>query len=238
LDQPLTAAVSAELTVARGNAPPVTLAGGAGFAALAEHTRGVAIGCENVVYLHGDAGISAGIIAAGRPVHGYGGEVGHMVVNPHGRPCYCGSRGCWETEIGEQTLVRAAERTGSGAAAVAAVVDAARRGDAAAQLALRQVGDWLGFGVANLVNIFNPEMVIFGGTLRDVFLAAAAQVRSRLARMVPPSSRGYVRLRTPALADDAVLLGAAEVAFDRLFADPLDAAGPATSEPEPSPSAP
>ena len=53
---------------------------------------------------------------------------------------------------------------------VAAVVDAAGRGDAMAQAALRQVGDWLGFGVANLVNIFNPEMVIFGGTLRDVLL--------------------------------------------------------------------
>ena len=69
-----------------------------------------------------------------------------------------------------------------------AVVDAAGRGDAMAQAALRQVGDWLGFGVANLVNIFNPEMVIFGGTLRDVYLAAAAQVRGRLTRMALPAS--------------------------------------------------
>ena len=66
------------------------------------------------------------------------------------------------------------------------MVDAADRGDAMAQAALRQVGDWLGFGVANLVNIFNPEMVIFGGTLRDIYLAAAAQVRSRLNRDALP----------------------------------------------------
>ena len=112
-----------------------------------------------------------------------------------------------------------------------AVVDAAGRGDAMAQAALRQVGDWLGFGVANLVNIFNPEMVIFGGTLRDVYLASAAQVRGRLTRMALPASREHVRLRTPALGDDATLLGAAELAFERLLADPLEAAG--TIEPEP-----
>ena len=80
-------------------------------------------------------------------------------------------------------LLRAAGRSDArGREALLAVFDAADRGDARAQTAVRQVGDWLGFGVANLVNIFNPEMVIFGGTLRDVYLAAAAQVRSRLNR--------------------------------------------------------
>jgi len=101
------------------------------------------------------------------------------------------------------------------------VVDAANRGDAMAQAALRQVGDWLGFGVANLVNIFNPEMVVFGGTLRDIYLAAAAQVRSRLNTMGLPVCRQHVRLRTPALGEDAALLGAAELAFEQLLTDPL-----------------
>ena len=107
---------------------------------------------------------------------------------------------------------------------MAAVVDAAGRGDAMAQAALRQVGDWLGFGVANLVNIFNPEMIIFGGTLRDVYLASAAQVRGRLNRMCLPAVREHVRLRTPALGEDAALLGAADLAFERLLADPLEVA--------------
>jgi len=103
------------------------------------------------------------------------------------------------------------------------VVDAAARGDAVAQAAVRQVGDWLGFGVANLVNIFNPETVVFGGTLRDVYLASAAQVRSRINRNSLPACREHVRLRTPELGDDAPLLGAAELAFQRLLADPLEA---------------
>jgi predicted NBD/HSP70 family sugar kinase len=205
---------------------PIAVANVADLAALAEHTRGAAIDSDNVIYLHGDVGIGGGIIAGGRPVAGhggYGGEVGHMVVNPNGRPCGCGSRGCWETEIGEHALLRAADRDGTGRDGVLAVVDAASRGDAVAQAAVRQVGDWLGFGVANLVNIFNPETVVFGGTLRDVYLAAAAQVRSRINRNGLPACREHVRLRTPELGDDAALLGAAELAFQRLLADPLDA---------------
>ncbi len=190
----------------------------ADLAALAEHVRGVAADCDNLIYLYGDAGVGGGIIAAGRPVHGhggYGGEVGHMVVNAHGKPCGCGSTGCWETEIGEYALLSAAARdTGGGREAIFAVLDAASRGDASAQSAVRQVGDWLGFGVANLVNIFNPEMVIFGGTLREVYLAAAAQVRSRLNRQALPACREHVRLRTPQLGDDAALIGAAELAFE------------------------
>ncbi|GAA2380176.1 sugar kinase [Catellatospora methionotrophica] len=205
--------------------PQVAVGNVADLCALAEHTRGVAVGCDNIIYMYGDVGVGAGIIAGGRRVTGhggYGGEVGHMVVNPHGRPCGCGSRGCWETEIGEHALLHAAGRdTALGNAAVLAVVEAAARGDATAQMAVRQVGDWLGFGVANLVNIFNPELVIFGGTLRDVYLAAAAQVRSRLNSIGLPATREHVRLRTPKLGGDAALLGAAELAFEQLLADPL-----------------
>ncbi|WP_213452781.1 ROK family protein [Rhizomonospora bruguierae] len=225
VDRPLGAALAAELdgdgTITVGNAADV--------AALAEYTRGAAAGCENFIYLYGDVGIGAGILAGGRRVTGhggYGGEVGHMVVHPGGWPCGCGSRGCWETEIGEYGLLQATGRQGgSGREAVLAVLDAAARGDAQAQTGVRHVGDWLGFGVANLVNIFNPEMVIFGGTLRDVYLAAAAQVRSRLNSMALPACREHVRLRTPGLGDDAPLLGAAELAFEQFLADPLASEG-------------
>ncbi|MEU7866816.1 ROK family protein [Dactylosporangium sp. NPDC049140] len=223
-DQPLGEALRG--LVGEGRA--VTVRNNADLAALAEHTRGAAAGCDNLVYLYGDAGIGGGIIAAGRPVTGhggYGGEVGHMVVNPNGKACSCGSRGCWETEIGEHALLTAAGRNATaGREGILAVVDAASRGDNTAQAAMRQVGDWLGFGVANLVNIFNPEMVIFGGTLREVYLASAAQVRSRLNRNGLPACREHVRLRTPQLGQDAALIGAAELAFEPLFADPLESA--------------
>lgn len=202
----------------------ISVANAADVCALAEHTRGVATGCHNVIYLYGDVGVGAGIIAGGHRVTGhggYGGEVGHMVVNPSGSRCQCGSRGCWETEIGEPALLRLAESKLEGQEGVLAVIDRAARGDRVAQAAVRHVGDWLGFGVANLVNIFNPELVIFGGSLRDVYLASAAQVRSRLNSMGLPATREHVRLRTPSLGVDAALLGAAEMAFEPLLTDPL-----------------
>ncbi|MBF9133933.1 ROK family transcriptional regulator [Plantactinospora sp. S1510] len=206
---------------------PILVSNAADASAVAEHARGAANGFDDVIYLHRDVGIDAGIIVGGRRLTGqggYAGEVGHMVVHPGGRPCDCGSHGCWETEIGEYAMLRAAGRNDAvGREAALRLIDAAARGDAKAQAAIRQVGDWLGFGVANLVNIFNPGVVIFGGTLRDVYLAAAARVRSRLNSLALPASREQVRLRTPQLGEDAALVGAAELAFEHLLADPLDA---------------
>ncbi|WP_422736911.1 ROK family protein [Micromonospora sp. WMMD729] len=222
VDEPIGAALGAEL----GLDVPVTVGNVADVAAFAEHTRGVAAGCDNVIYLYGDVGVGAGIIAGGRRLTGHGGysgEVGHMKVVRDGMPCECGARGCWETEIGEHGLLRAAGRSDArGRDALLAVFDAADRGDARAQTAVRQAGDWLGFGVANLVNVFNPEMVIFGGTMRDLYLAAAAQIRSRLNSNALGACLEHVRLRTPQLGADAPLIGAAELAFERLLADPLD----------------
>ncbi|NRQ30988.1 ROK family transcriptional regulator [Nonomuraea sp. NN258] len=212
---------------------PVSVGNDANLAALAEHSRGVGVAVRDLIYLHGDVGIGGGIIAGGHLLgghDGYGGEVGHMVVDPGGRACGCGSHGCLEAEVGERALLEAAGRIGTeypgkephGRDAVRAVVDAADRGDIVAQEALSRVGDWLGLGVANLVNIFNPEMVIFGGMLREIYLGSAAQVRSRLALHAMAPQRERLRLRTSALGDDATLVGAAELAFAQVLADPLE----------------
>ncbi|PRY19240.1 ROK family protein [Pseudosporangium ferrugineum] len=218
VEEPLAEALRAAL----GGPVRLTVANHADVSALAEHGRGAAAGCDNVLYLHGDVGVSAGIVADGHRAAGRGGEVGHMVVNPYGRECPCGSRGCWETEIGEQALLEHAGRTReTGREAVLGVVEAAMRGDSQAQFAVRQVGQWIGFGVGNLANIFNPEAVVFGGTLRDVYLVAAAQIRSRMNAVALPACCEHVRLRTPELGDDASLIGAAELAFAHLLDDPL-----------------
>nr|WP_239107156.1 ROK family protein [Spirilliplanes yamanashiensis] len=217
-------AVEAALADALPGARPLATGATADLAALAEHVRGAATGCANIVYLHGDTagaggGIGGGIIAGGRRVTGHGGhggEAGHMVVHPRGLPCACGSRGCWQTEIGAAALLR-----GTGAPSAGAVLEAAARGDEAAAAAVRRVADWLGFGVANLVNIVNPEAVVFGGTLLDVYAAAPDRVRAKLDAMALPVCREHVRLRPAVLGDDAPLLGAAELAFERLLADPL-----------------
>lgn len=200
------------VSAALGLRRPCRIGNLADLAARAEHARGAARGLDDVVYLHGDAGISAGIIINGRP--GLGTQAGHMVVNPAGRICRCGSRGCWETEIGEPAL-----RECGGALAVVA---AARAGDPGARATVRRVGEWLGYGVANLVNILNPEAVVFGGTLRELYRAAAGHVRGRLLDMTLPAFRERLRLGVPVLGDDAALVGAAELAFEELLNDPLN----------------
>ena len=218
-DDDLAAALRTELPAGPGFVTGDT----ADIAALAEHVRGVAAGVDDLVYLHGDLGVSAGIITGGRLVAGHrgrGGKVGHMVVNPDGLPCGCGSRGCWETEIGETALLRHA---GPGTTGVAEVLRAAAGGDPTAVAAVQEVAGWLGFGVANLVNVVNPDLVVFGGTLREVYTAAAGAVRERLDTIALPASREHVQLRAAGLGRDAVLIGAAELAFERLLADPLQA---------------
>ncbi|KIA66638.1 ROK family transcriptional regulator [Nocardia vulneris] len=203
----------------------VVVGNNANLGALAECERGVGAGLSDLIYLHGDVGIGGGIIMGGQLLGGeggYAGEVGHMVVNRDGRPCACGSRGCLEAEAGELGLIAAAGRTDPpGRAAVEAIVEAAARGDSTARDALHQVGDWLGYGVANLVNIFNPSMVVFGGVLREIYLASAAQVRSRVAVESLLAVRERVRLRTSSLGGDATLIGAAELAFADVLTDPV-----------------
>lgn len=197
--------------------------------ALAEHERGAGAGHHNLVYLHGDVGVGGGIIVGGRLLDGddgYGAELGHMIVNPYdGRPCNCGSHGCLEAEVGEAALLEASGRAGGpvGRDGVGAVVAVAESGDAAARKALDRVGDWLGIGVVNLINLFNPGVVVFGGTLGEIYRGAAPRIHARVAANVLPVSRDHVELRTAALGYDSTLIGAAELAFSRILADPFDA---------------
>ncbi|WP_219471613.1 ROK family protein, partial [Nonomuraea rhizosphaerae] len=109
-----------------------------------------------------------------------------------------------------------------GRTATRPVVPLAGAGDARARHALDRVGDWLGVGVVNLINLFNPALVVFGGMLRDLYPGVAPRVRARIDAHVLPVSRERVRLAVTALGDDTTLAGAAELAFANLLDNPLD----------------
>jgi predicted NBD/HSP70 family sugar kinase len=213
------------LTARLGLDIPVAVGNDANLGALAECRRGVAVSRADIIYLAGEIGVGTGVISRGRALTGaggYAGEAGHMVVNPRGRRCRCGARGCWETEIGEEALLTAAGRPGGGGhAAVLDVLCAAANGHRAEARAVRSVGGWLGLGVGNLVNLFDPEMVIFGGVLRHVFPAVEPIVRRHLAAVALAAPREHLDLVVPGLGEDSVLLGAAELAFTPLLDDPL-----------------
>jgi predicted NBD/HSP70 family sugar kinase len=221
LGEQLAARVPSHLTLAIGN--------DADLAVLAEHHRGVARGVDDVVFLLGRKGIGAGIVANGRPLRGrdgYAGEIGHNVVDPTGPHCHCGKRGCVETYVGESALLGAASSAQRVLAnpGSAAVFAAARGGDAAALQVVRGVAVALGRTVASLANTLNPDCIVLGGYLAELLDVARVDIERALHQRTFESSGRDLRLLPPALGSDSMLLGAAELAFAGLLADPLTVA--------------
>lgn len=214
---------------------PVTVANEADLGALAESRRGAALGADDVIYVSGEVGVGGGLIVDGHPLGGaagYGGEIGHMPVNPAGATCRCGGVGCWETEVGEETMLRVAGRPpGGGRAAVNALLAAADAGDPTATAAVDHVGRWLGIGLAGLVNIFDPRLIVLGGRFARLAPYVGAIVETELDRRALAAPRDLVRVVPSMLGEDAALLGAAELAFEPLLADPAGWLEPAGVEP-------
>jgi predicted NBD/HSP70 family sugar kinase len=195
--------------------------------ALAEHVRGAGRGIEHLLYLAAEVGVGGGIIVDGHTVvgaQGYAGEFGHMIVNPQGRACRCGSRGCFETEVGEEAVLLACGRDpGGGKAAVAELVAAARRGEPRALRGLREIAPWVAYGLTSLVNLFNPDLVILGGPLSELFFMTGEEIRTQVDALTRFAGRRSVCLVPPGLGQDSSLLGAAELAFEDLLDDPIEA---------------
>ena len=182
------------------------------------------MGADDVLFISGEVGVGGGIIVDGRPLAGaagYGGEIGHIPVNPSGAACRCGSIGCWETEIGEGVLLRLAGQSASGGRpAVDAVLAAVEGGDPVALAAIDHVGRWLGIGLAGLVNIFDPRLIVLGGRFARLAPYVESTVEAELDRRALVAPRGLVRVTPAALGEDAPLLGAAELAIEPLLSDP------------------
>ena len=222
VDVPLGDMVREALTAAFGAAPSVRIGNDADLGAIAEHARGLGVTTGNLIYLSGEVGVGGGIIIDGRPMAGaggYGGEVGHMSVNPTGSICRCGAQGCWETEIGRDAIVVTSGLTGE-QVEVDDVIAAAGAGNKRAREAIDEAGEWLGVGLANLVNVFNPEVIVMGGHLRLLFPLVSGTVFRRIHHALP-ATREQVRIEVPALGGDSTLLGAAELAFESLLTDPI-----------------
>jgi predicted NBD/HSP70 family sugar kinase len=217
-------ALGQAIQLALGGFGPVSVANDADLGALGEFRRGAARGCANLVFIAGEVGVGGGVIVDGRPLAGaagYGGEFGHMPLNPAGRACHCGSVGCWETEIGEDALlVRAGHPRGGGLGEIEALLVEARAGRAQTLEAIDELGRWLGIGLAGLVNIFNPERIVVGGRFAKLFPFLADTIDSQLDRYALGAPRELVTVAPAALGENAPLIGAAELAFTPFLVDP------------------
>ena len=220
IDEPL----GERLAAALKSDVPIAIANEADLGGLAEHRRGAAIGQANVVYVAGEVGVGGHVTIGGEPLDGaagYAGEVGHMIVNPGGSACACGSFGCWETEIGERAmLLRAGRPPTGGATAVDELIEAAIAGEPAATASVTQVGKWLGVGIASLINIFDPTLVVLGGVLGRIHPLVASELDAALDRHALSAARELVRVVPGALGVNGPIIGAGELAFEPLLADP------------------
>jgi glucokinase len=207
----------------------------ANAAAVAEHRLGAGRGCRHMVLVAVGTGIGGGLILDGRLYHGASGgagEIGHMLVEPQGRVCGCGRRGCLEAMASGSALdavareIAQAQPHGSvaemarnqGKTPDARILDAAASaGDAAAASALERAGAYLGDGLTNLVDVFNPEVIVIGGSVRRSrrYLETAVAVMQRDAY---PQHLVDVRIAEAELGDEAPAIGAALLAIDQAAA--------------------
>lgn len=199
-----------------------------------EHELGAARGYRDAVMCTLGTGIGAGIVAEGRVLrgaNGFAGEPGHMVVEPYGPPCPCGRRGCWERYGSGSGLARLA-RDAAAAGRIPAVVqlaggnpgdirgedvtEAARDGEKGSLAVLEDFGRWVALGVANLINILDPQLVVIGGGLVEAGDLLLAPIHRALADTVLVSRRRpAVKVVQAQLGERAGAVGAALLAADR-----------------------
>jgi glucokinase len=206
---------------------PTTLDNDANCAVFGEWWRGAARGSKNAIGFTIGTGIGGGIIVDGRLYHGASdcaGEFGHMTLDPEGRRCKCGNYGCLEAYAsGPAIALRAVEALGSGAesrivemvegnlARVTAqtVYDAAHDGDPLALEVVRDTARYLGAGVANMVNVFNPEIVVICGGVTHAGERLMAPLRQEVARRAFKPAVQHCRILPGELTGTAGVYGAA-----------------------------
>ncbi|GAA1907488.1 ROK family protein [Streptomyces sodiiphilus] len=198
------------------------------LSALAEHRHGAGQGAAHLLCVAtGHRGVGGALVLDGRLHTGSSGlalEVGHLTVDPQGRPCHCGSRGCLDVETDPLALLEAAGRRpgpeGSLLDQAGALIGAEYPTDDAVRDATRQLIDRLGLGLAGLVNILNPDRIVLGGLHRALLLADAPRLRAVVAERSLWGRGGSVAI-LPCTLDHGSLVGAAELAWQPVLDDPL-----------------
>ncbi len=197
-------------------------------ATVAEWRLGAGDGVPEMLMVALGTGIGGGVVSGGeirRGRNGFAGEFGHMVIDPHGPPCVCGRRGCWERFASGAGMARLAREAALGGRA-ARVVDlaggdaelvrgehvqtAAREGDADALAVVDEFGRWVALGLANLTNAFDPEVIVVGGGLVSGVDLYREPVERWFAELLyAPEARPHPRLTVARLGEQAGAVGAA-----------------------------
>ncbi|MDQ1597259.1 MAG: glucokinase [Microbacteriaceae bacterium] len=211
---------------------PAVLENDATAAALGEHRYGAARGASTALYLTVSTGIGGGAIINNmlhRGAAGNGGEFGHIMVRPGGRLCLCGRYGCLEayasgSSIAHRARAALADSAGGSSLGALAVVKAedvaaaAKNGDALASKLWNDTVGLLAIAVTDLVNTFEPNIVILGGGVTRSGALLIEPLRAAVLRDAMPPAARAVRIELAGLGDEVCVIGAAALAFDRIGA--------------------
>jgi glucokinase len=209
---------------------PALVVNDADAAAVGEHRFGAGRGTRHMLYITVSTGVGGGIIIDGRlysGASGCAGEFGHMAVDPDGPLCACGRRGCWEALASGSAIAReAASRLRKGEKSILAgcrrtvtaedVGKAAQDGDRLAREVIASAARYLGIGLANLVNIFNPEMIVIGGGVSNLGNLLLGPARETIDRQAFPLLAGAVKIVRSQVGAAVGAVGAATLVFERL----------------------
>jgi len=209
---------------------PVFMENDANLAAFAEAVKGAGKGMRNVVYFTLSTGIGGGIVLDGRIFRGKtggAGEVGHMVIEKEGIRCGCGGRGCLEAMGSGTAVARMAQKRAPKSSRMIKLAggkrsnitteivgQAARKGDTLAKNILREVGGNIGIGVANIVNILNPDIVVLGGGLTNLWDIIHEPIMRAYKNQVLEVPGAGVKIKKAKLGGYAGVIGAVLFALD------------------------
>lgn len=205
---------------------PVSLENDGIAAAIGEWRYGAGKGCDDLIYMTVSTGIGGGIISGGsvlRGRKGMAGHIGHMSIVPDGEPCPCGNRGCFEAYASGTAFARKARlvaaqypetRLGKDGETIdsRSIFRAGRAGDTLANRLIDEEAEMLGRGIANLIHILSPQLVVIGGGLANEFDRLYPLIRDYIARTAMLAFQG-VSVVHAALGQNSGLIGAAALAF-------------------------
>jgi glucokinase len=198
---------------------PAALENDATAAAAGEHRWGAGAGTRHMVYLTLSTGVGGGVVIDGtlyRGSMGNGGELGHVTVDWHGRPCRgCGRRGCLEAYVSGTSIAERAQEAGLDLATAQDVAAAARAGDPGAVAIWDETVEALACGLTSIVNLFEPELVVLGGGVVRSGEQLLGPVRERVrANTMKPAGQA-AEIVAAALGDHVGVVGAAAIVYDR-----------------------
>ncbi|MGN7765171.1 ROK family protein [Paenibacillus sp. 22594] len=188
---------------------PVTIDNEANAGAQGELNFGAARDVRHLLYISAGSGIGSGIIIGGelyKGARGYAGETGHMTIEAEGKPCSCGSRGCWELYASEKTY----DNPGLAlpARSTSELVRHALEGQEDTLRHFNTIGEYLGIGVTNLINSFNPELIVIGGALSEAEPWLGEPLRRVVAERTLPYHKQQLEIIFSRLGSRGTMVGA------------------------------